>query len=105
MRTPDVLNQRMSAKDGELYENLTQCKSIVGALEYFTFTKLHIICAMNQVSQVIHAPRDTTYMDSVKRMLNDLKGTMKDILIYRKSDDTNNGHQLIILVFQEEVNF
>ncbi|XP_049932797.1 uncharacterized mitochondrial protein AtMg00810-like [Nymphaea colorata] len=92
--TPSVLNQRLSAQDGELYEDPTQYRSIVGALQYLTFTRPDIIYAVNQVSQFMHAPRDT-HMDAVKRILRYLKGTVGDGLVYGKSENITTGHQLM----------
>ncbi|CAN6470472.1 unnamed protein product [Victoria cruziana] len=93
--TPCLLNHKMGAKEGKPFYDLTLFRSIVGMLQYLTFTKPDIIYSVNQVSQFMHAPTDV-HMEAVKHILKYLKGTLNDGLVYSKDDQYLDGHRLII---------
>ena len=82
--TPSVVNQKLSICDGELYPDAVKYRSLVGMLQYLTFTRPDIVYSVNQVSQFMHEPK-TGHMDAVKRILRYLKGTVGDGLIYIQS--------------------
>ena len=50
LTTPSSLNQRLSSQDGEIYHDPSRYRSIVGMLQYLTFTRPDIVYAVNQVS-------------------------------------------------------
>lgn len=82
---PSVINQKLSAKDGEL------CSK---PIQYWNIDKSDNIYVINQVSQFIHKPR-YIHMDTAKRILRYLKGTMEDRLVYRKGEDNVVGHKIV----------
>jgi hypothetical protein len=51
-------SEKLSLHEGSLVGNndATQCKSIVGALQYLTLTRLDIAFSINKVCQFLHAP-------------------------------------------------
>ncbi|KAM2633068.1 hypothetical protein EV1_023727 [Malus domestica] len=59
-------------------------RSIVGALQYLTWTRPDLCFAVNQVCQFLHCPRDLHYQ-AVKRILRFLKGSVTQGLWFRKS--------------------
>ncbi|XP_071705402.1 uncharacterized mitochondrial protein AtMg00810-like [Rutidosis leptorrhynchoides] len=60
---------------GTPYSDPTQYRSLVGALQYLTITRLDLSYAVNQVSQFLHAPTQE-YFQGVKRILRYVKGTL-----------------------------
>ena len=59
-------------------------KSIVGALQYVTITRLEIAYSVNKVCQYMQAPLES-HWKVVKRILRYLKGTLHHGLHLRKS--------------------
>ncbi|KAB2600999.1 hypothetical protein D8674_002004 [Pyrus ussuriensis x Pyrus communis] len=57
-------------------------RSIVGALQYLTFTRPDIAYSVNQVCQFMHSPLESHFV-AVKRILRYLKGTMQLGLCYK----------------------
>ena len=96
LATPSIIHQKLSSKEGYLYGDCTRYRSIVGMLQYLTFTRPDIVYSVNQVSQFMHEPH-TPHMEAVKRILRYLKGTVGDGLIYRKSELNPGGNEIIIL--------
>ncbi|CAN6439380.1 unnamed protein product [Victoria cruziana] len=92
--TPCLLNHKMSSKEGKPFHDPTLFRSIVGMLQYLTFTRPDIVYSVNQVSQFMHAPTDA-HMEAVKRILRYLKGTLNDGLVYSKDEQYFNGHRLL----------
>ncbi|CAN6478854.1 unnamed protein product [Victoria cruziana] len=84
--TPSILNHKFSLKKGTPFHDSTLYRSIVGMLQYLTFTRPDIVYSVNQVSQFIHALADM-HMEAVKRILIYLKGTIGDDLTYTRSLD------------------
>ncbi|KAM1075302.1 hypothetical protein ACFX2B_019932 [Malus domestica] len=68
---------------GHLFSNPTEYRSIVGGLQYLTWTRPDISFAVNQICQFMHAPRDQ-HMQAAKRILRYLKGTVSEGLWFRK---------------------
>lgn len=64
----------LSLYDGQLLDDLTSYRSVVGALKYCTLTRLDITFSVNKVSQFMHKPT-TTHWQTVKRILRYLKAT------------------------------
>ncbi|CAN6466402.1 unnamed protein product [Victoria cruziana] len=92
--TPSLFNHKMSSKEGNPFYDPTLFRSVVGMLQYLTFTRPDIVYSVNQVSQFMHAPTDA-HMEVVKRILRYLKGTLNDGLVYSKDDRYLDGHRLM----------
>lgn len=60
---------------GELFDDPTHYRSLVGALQYLTITRPDISYAVNQVSQFLQTPT-RSHFQSVERILRYIKGTM-----------------------------
>ena len=95
LSTPSVLHQRLSSQDGDPFDNPTQYRSIVGMLQYLTFTRPDIVYSVNQVSQFMHAPCEG-HMEAVKRILRYLKGTVGDGLTYKRKTNGQSAHEITI---------
>ncbi|KAI5348844.1 hypothetical protein L3X38_001731 [Prunus dulcis] len=61
--------------DGKPYSHPAQYRSIVGALQYLTFTRPDIAFSVNQACQFKHNPMES-HVVAVKRILRYLKGTI-----------------------------
>ncbi|XP_039008418.1 uncharacterized mitochondrial protein AtMg00810-like [Hibiscus syriacus] len=70
-----VTNCKLSAKDGNPVEKVTQYCSIVGALQYIVITRPDIVFAVNHVCQFMQAPLETHFQE-VKHILRYLQGTV-----------------------------
>lgn len=68
---------------GPLLSNPTEYRSIVGGLQYLTWTWPDIFFAMNQVCQFMHAPREQ-HLQAATRILRFLKGTLSHGLWFKK---------------------
>ncbi|GJY02031.1 uncharacterized mitochondrial protein-like protein [Tanacetum coccineum] len=58
-------------------------RSLVGALQYLTITRPDLSYAVNQATQLLHAPTEA-HFQSVKRILRYVKGTIAYGLIFRR---------------------
>ncbi|XP_050156297.1 uncharacterized mitochondrial protein AtMg00810-like [Malus sylvestris] len=72
--TPYLPYHRLLKDDGRPYHNPDQYRSIVGALQYLTFTRPDIAFSVNQVCQFMHNPMES-HVTAVKRIIRYLKGT------------------------------
>ena len=68
-------NQKLLNHGSPCYTHPTSYRSIVGALQYLTFTRPDIAYSVNQVCQFMHSPLESHYV-AVKRILRYLKGTL-----------------------------
>ncbi|KAM1157994.1 hypothetical protein ACFX1X_028850 [Malus domestica] len=68
---------------GTLLPDPKAYRSIVGALQYLTWTRPDLSFAVNQVCQFLHCPRDT-HFQAVKRILRFLKGSVVQGLWFKK---------------------
>ncbi|XP_019157304.1 PREDICTED: uncharacterized protein LOC109153871 [Ipomoea nil] len=59
----------------DLFDNPTQYRRIVGALQYLTITRLDLAYAVNRLCQFMHTPT-TEHWGLVKRVLRYIKGTL-----------------------------
>lgn len=73
--TPCLPYNRLLKDDGDPYANPGAYSSIVGALQYLTFTRLDNAFSVHQVCQFMQKPMVAHYI-AVKRILRYLKGTM-----------------------------
>lgn len=74
--TPCKPHQSVLAAEGELLPDPTIYRSLVGALQYLTFTRLDIAFVVNNVCQFMNAPINI-HFSLVKRIIKFLHGTMK----------------------------
>ncbi|KAI5353001.1 hypothetical protein L3X38_005893 [Prunus dulcis] len=73
--TPCLPYHRLLKDDGKPYSHPEQYRSIVGALQYLTFTRPYIAFSVNQACQFMHNPMES-HVVAVKRILRYLKGTI-----------------------------
>ncbi|XP_016648868.1 PREDICTED: uncharacterized mitochondrial protein AtMg00810-like [Prunus mume] len=73
---PTKPHQQALTTDGLALSDPTLYRSIVGALQYLTFTRLDIAFAVNTVCQFMHNPTDV-HFGFVKRILRYLQGTLQ----------------------------
>ncbi|TQD98819.1 hypothetical protein C1H46_015462 [Malus baccata] len=66
--TPVSFGQKLSAYVGDPCADLALYRSVVGALQYLTITRLDLSYAVNQVCQFMHSPKNTHWM-AVKQSL------------------------------------
>ena len=85
--TPCLPSSRLLKDDGLVYGNPSHYRSIVGALQYLTFTRPDIAFSVHQVCQFMQQPM-VSHFTAVKRILRYLKGTQDRGLSYTKGDLT-----------------
>ncbi|KAM2004081.1 hypothetical protein ACFX15_027573 [Malus domestica] len=68
---------------GYLLPNPTEYRSIVGGLQYLTWTRLDLAFAVNQLCQFMHSPREQ-HFQAAKRVLRFLKGSVSQGLWFTK---------------------
>ncbi|XP_050136174.1 uncharacterized mitochondrial protein AtMg00810-like [Malus sylvestris] len=73
--TPCLPYNRLVLDDGQPYNNPALYRSVVGALQYLTFTRPDIAFAVHQVCQFMQRPMES-HFSAVKRILRYLKGTL-----------------------------
>uniref|UniRef100_A0ACD5Z1H0 Uncharacterized protein n=1 Tax=Avena sativa TaxID=4498 RepID=A0ACD5Z1H0_AVESA len=73
--TPIDSGSKTSLTDGDLLDNPTHYRSLVGALQYLTLTRPEIAYAVHQTCLFMHAPR-STHLNLVKRIIRYIKGTL-----------------------------
>ncbi|XP_019188346.1 PREDICTED: uncharacterized protein LOC109182649 [Ipomoea nil] len=74
LTTPAAVTQVVSPSD-QPYENPTQYRRLVGALQYLTITRPDLSYAVNRLCQFMHAPT-TDHWVLLKRVLRYIKGTL-----------------------------
>ncbi|GLT91294.1 hypothetical protein SLE2022_091880 [Rubroshorea leprosula] len=83
--TPMAPKAKLFSTDGPAYSDPAFYRSIVGALQYLTFTRPDIAFAVGQVCQHMHAPTHN-HFTVVKRILRYLKGTLNyGLQLFRNS--------------------
>ncbi|KAM1018829.1 hypothetical protein ACFX13_041012 [Malus domestica] len=83
--TPCLPYNRLLKDDGEPYSNPSLYRSVVGALQYLTFTRPDIAFSVHQVSQFMQNPM-ASHFTAVKRILRYLHGTMDVGISYSRGD-------------------
>ena len=83
--TPCLPYTRLLKDDGAPYPNPTAYRSIVGALQYLTFTRPDIVFSVHQMCQFMQNPM-VSHFTTVKRILRYLKGTLHVGMSYTKGD-------------------
>jgi len=82
--TPGAVGKNLSKFDGDPLPDVTQYRSVVGALQYLTMTRPDIAFVVNKVCQFMQQPTSAHWF-SVKRILRYLKGTLHDGLVLSHS--------------------
>ncbi|KAL5547516.1 hypothetical protein UlMin_002747 [Ulmus minor] len=85
-KTLGTIGKNLSKYDGEMFEDETKYRSVVGALQYVTLTRPDIVFAVNKACQFMHSPTSAHWL-SVKRILRYLRGTMQQGLRLNPSQD------------------
>ncbi|KAM2695500.1 hypothetical protein EV1_039988 [Malus domestica] len=83
--TPCLPYNRLVKDDGHPFNNPSLYRSIVGALQYLTFTRPDIAFSVHQVCQFMHCPMESHYA-AVKRILRYLQGTIDFGIQFSKGD-------------------
>jgi histone deacetylase 1/2 len=84
--TPLPTTERLARDSGILLgaDDSFRYRSVVGGLQYLTLTRPDISFAVNKVCQFLSQPTDI-HWEAVKRILQDVKGTLQTGLQIRKS--------------------
>uniref|UniRef100_A0A2N9H4Q9 Reverse transcriptase Ty1/copia-type domain-containing protein n=1 Tax=Fagus sylvatica TaxID=28930 RepID=A0A2N9H4Q9_FAGSY len=85
--TPYFSLSRLNQTQGTPLPNPTHFPSLVGALQYLTFTRPDLSFVGNQVCQFMHSPIDT-HMVATKQILRYLKGTLNHGLLFHPNSFT-----------------
>jgi hypothetical protein len=86
--TPVDLKVKLAADSGPLVQDLSQFRSIAGALQYLTFTRPDIAYAVQQVCLHVHDPRES-HLTAMKCILRYLRDTPDYGLLLRCSRSTD----------------
>lgn len=86
--TPVDTKAKLAADDGRPVLDPTLYRSLVGALQYLTFTRPDISFAVQQVCLFMHDPRES-HFTALKRILRYIKGTILHGLLIKKSSITD----------------
>ncbi|XP_058202763.1 uncharacterized mitochondrial protein AtMg00810-like [Rhododendron vialii] len=84
--TPLPSNSKLSQHDGDLLDDPTIYRSMVGGLQYLTLSRPDIAFAVNQVCQFMQHPK-TSHLQVVKRIYRYIKGTIEHGLSFHYSSD------------------
>ena len=82
--TPVDTNPKIAAADGTPVSDPSDFRSLAGALQYLTFTRLDIAYAVQQVCLHMHDPREP-HLAALKRILRYVRGTLHLGLLLRPS--------------------
>jgi hypothetical protein len=86
--TPVDLQAKLAADSGPPIQNVSQFRSIAGALQYLTFTRSDIAYAVQQICLHMHDPREP-HLTTMKRIMCYLQGTPDYGLLPRRSSSSN----------------
>ncbi|XP_026451634.1 uncharacterized protein LOC113351945 [Papaver somniferum] len=89
--SPGPPDAKLSTKYGELLQNSTEYISLVGALQYLTWSRPEIAYYVNQVCQFMHSPT-TTHLSATKRILKYIKGTLGQDILFTKGVTVVSGY-------------
>ncbi|KAM1191908.1 hypothetical protein TB2_012153 [Malus domestica] len=73
---------KLSAHDGDPHPDPQMYRSVMGALQYLTITRLDLFYVVNQVCQFMHSPKNT-HWTAVKHILRYLKVIYDHGLVYK----------------------
>ena len=83
--TPLNPAEKLSLNLGKPLSDPSQYRTVVGSLEYLSFTRPDIAYAVNKLSQYMHSPTDA-HWTATKRVLRYLAGTMSHGILLRKNN-------------------
>ncbi|CAN6557283.1 unnamed protein product [Malus baccata var. baccata] len=86
--TPCKPHTQLLATEGTILEDPSAYRSLVGALQYLTFTGPDLSYAVGVACQYMNTPTDI-HFDLVKRILRYIQGTLQCGLTYSASQDTS----------------
>ncbi|XP_062118419.1 uncharacterized mitochondrial protein AtMg00810-like [Humulus lupulus] len=86
--TPMTVGKALSKTDGDLLQQPTLYRSVIGGLQYLTHTRPDLSFAVNKLNQYLQAPT-TTHWSVAKRILRYLKGIINHGLHIKYSDQLN----------------
>ncbi|CAN6689823.1 unnamed protein product [Malus baccata var. baccata] len=86
--TPCKPHTQLLATEGTILEDPSAYRSLVGALQYLTFTRPDLSYAVGVACQYMNTPTDI-HFDLVKRILRYIQGTLQCGLTYSASQDTS----------------
>lgn len=72
--TPMAANPRLTLRSGTKMDSPQEYRTVLGSLQYLSFTRPDIAYAVNRLSQFMHCPTDI-HWQAVKRILRYLAGT------------------------------
>jgi hypothetical protein len=81
-RTPFVSLSRLRKDDGVPLQDPTPFRSMVGGLQYLTFTRPDLAYAVNHICQFMHQPTDQ-HLVAAKRILRYVQGSLHHGLTFR----------------------
>ncbi|XP_019150654.1 PREDICTED: uncharacterized protein LOC109147478 [Ipomoea nil] len=84
LATPISVSKPTTVSNAALYDDATQYRSLVGALQYHTVTHPDLSFVMNQMCQRMHA-HTVSHWEQLKRVLRYVKGTITSGLRIRQS--------------------
>jgi hypothetical protein len=82
--TPVDTQAKLSATLGDLVADPTTYRSLAGALQYLTFTRLDLTYAVQQICLHMHDPRES-HLTALKRLLCYVRGTIDFCLVLHRS--------------------
>jgi len=85
--TPVDTHGKLSEAEGHPVTDPTAYRSLVGALQYLTFTRPDITYAVQQICLHMHDPREP-HQTALKRLLCYLRGTVNYRLLLQRSSST-----------------
>jgi hypothetical protein len=86
--TPVDLQVKLAGDSGPPVEDVSQFRSIAGALQYLIFTCLDITYTVQQICLHMHDPREP-HLTAMKRILRYLWGTPDYDLLLRRSSSSD----------------
>jgi hypothetical protein len=86
--TPVDLQAKLAGDSGPPVEDVSQFRSIAGALQYLTFTRPDITYVVQQICLHMHDPREP-HLTVMKRILRYLQGMPDYVLLLRRSSTSD----------------
>ncbi|KAL5542957.1 hypothetical protein UlMin_010667 [Ulmus minor] len=79
-------NLKLTTTDGELLNNATKYRRLIGRLIYLTVTRPDIVYSVQMLSQFMHEPRKP-HWDAALRVLRYIKGTPGQGLLFSSNNN------------------
>ena len=91
LHCPSSSGSKLSSTVGDLLENPTEYRRVVGSLQYCTITRPDFSYSVNQLCQFMHSSRELHWI-AVKRVLRYLKGIIEFGLLYNLGTITMHAY-------------